>query len=286
MQEYGANMGANIEGKYRGEYRGEYRGKYRGEYKWKIKENIKKAILAPYASFADLSKGRIFGDEKKPIFGDKTKPKGSALGHFSSEYVAPRHPTSNASSRSIFERDRDRIYHAHSFRRLAHKTQVFIAHREDLPRTRLTHSLEVAQIARSLARRLRVNEDLAEALSLAHDLGHPPFGHKGEEALDEMMKPYGGFDHNAHTLRIVSFLEKPYGFCDGLNLSWEMMEGLAKHNGPVDIKNAPYATQDIADIWVGKWDLQWESYASLEAQISSVSDDIAYNCHDIDDGVT
>ena len=189
-------------------------------------------------------------------------------------------------TRSMFQRDRDRIIHSGAFRRLKYKTQVFVYHEGDHYRTRLTHSLEVAQIARSLARALNVNEDIAEALALAHDLGHPPFGHAGEEALQEVMKPFGGFDHNGHALRIVTKLEARYADFNGLNLSWETLEGLAKHNGPLisdsnDFKTLPWA---IAE-YNSKQDLELHSQPGIEAQIAALSDDIAYNTHDIDDGL-
>lgn len=181
--------------------------------------------------------------------------------------------------RDIFQRDRDRIIHSISFRRLRHKTQVFIAPDGDHYRVRLTHSLEVAQIGRTIARVLGLNEDLTEALCLAHDIGHPPFGHSGEDALEEALTPYGGFDHNAHCLRTLSLLESAYPRFQGLNLSWEMLEGLAKHNGPVTAPNWAMREVDAA------FPLELTSWPSLEAQISALSDDIAYDNHDIDDGL-
>ena len=189
-------------------------------------------------------------------------------------------------TRTPFQRDRDRIIHSSSFRRLKQKTQVFVAHEGDHYRTRLTHSLEVAQIARSIARSLHVDEDLAEALALAHDLGHPPFGHAGEDQLDDCMKDYEGFDHNAQALRIVTLLEQRYPNFDGLNLTWEMLEGLAKHNGPVlkageSVEVLPVAFKEFKHIL----DLEPTTHAGIEAQIAALSDDIAYNNHDIDDGV-
>ena len=189
-------------------------------------------------------------------------------------------------TRSMFQRDRDRIIHSSAFRRLKYKTQVFVYHEGDHYRTRLTHSLEVAQIARSLARALNVNEDIAEALALAHDLGHPPFGHAGEEALQEVMKPHGGFDHNGHALRIVTKLEARYADFNGLNLSWETLEGLAKHNGPLlsssnRLEALPWA---IAE-YNSEQDLELFSQPGIEAQIAALSDDIAYNTHDVDDGL-
>ena len=181
--------------------------------------------------------------------------------------------------RDVFQRDRDRIIHSVSFRRLRHKTQVFVAPDGDHYRVRLTHSLEVAQIGRAMARALGLNEDLTEALCLAHDLGHPPFGHAGEDALEEKLASVGGFDHNAHSIRLLSLLECPYPGFDGLNLSWETLEGLAKHNGPVIIPHWALAEADAAI------DLDLESWPSLEAQIAAIADDIAYDNHDIDDGL-
>ncbi len=184
--------------------------------------------------------------------------------------------------RSPFQRDRDRIIHSASFRRLKHKTQVFVNTEGDHYRTRITHSIEVAQIARSIARYLNLNEDLAETLSLAHDLGHTPFGHAGEDALNECMEKHGGFDHNLQTLRIVMFLENKYLKFSGLNLSIETLEGLLKHNGPVD-------DLDLVDRLIGikrfKNMINFNTYPSIEAQISAISDDIAYNNHDIQDGI-
>jgi len=181
--------------------------------------------------------------------------------------------------RDIFQRDRDRIVHSIAFRRLRHKTQVYVAPDGDHYRVRLTHSLEVAQIGRTMARALGLNEDLTETLCLAHDLGHPPFGHAGEDALKEAMADAGGFDHNAHTIRIVSKLETPYPGFDGLNLSWEALEGLAKHNGPVT-----HPTWALAEA-NSDFTLELESWPSLEAQVAAVADDIAYDNHDIDDGL-
>jgi dGTPase len=192
------------------------------------------------------------------------------------------HPESDKGPRGprdIFQRDRDRIIHSIAFRRLRHKTQVFVAPDSDHYRVRLTHSLEVAQIGRTMARALGLNEDLTETLCLAHDLGHPPFGHAGEDALKEAMADAGGFDHNAHTIRIVTKLETPYPGFDGLNLSWEALEGLAKHNGPVASPSWALAEAN------GEFDLELESWPSLEAQIAAVADDIAYDNHDIDDGL-
>ncbi len=181
--------------------------------------------------------------------------------------------------RDAFQRDRDRIVHSVAFRRLRHKTQVFVAPDGDHFRVRLTHSIEVAQIGRTMARILGLNEDLTEALCLAHDLGHPPFGHGGEEALQASLADAGGFDHNAHTLRLVTALENPYPDFDGLNLTWETLEGLAKHNGPVTSLSWAMAEADAA---VG---LDLATWPSLEAQVAAIADDIAYDNHDIDDGL-
>ena len=188
----------------------------------------------------------------------------------------------NSKYRSPFQRDRDRIIHSASFRRLKHKTQVFVNTEGDHFRTRITHSIEVAQIARSIAKYLKLNEDLAETLSLAHDLGHTPFGHAGEDALDECMQNYGGFDHNLQTLRIVMFLENKYFKFAGLNLTLETLEGLLKHNGPVDDLSM---INKLIGSKVFKNKINFNTYPSLEAQISAISDDIAYNNHDIQDGI-
>jgi dGTPase len=190
-------------------------------------------------------------------------------------YPEPESPT-----RTAFQRDRDRIIHSSAFRRLQYKTQVFVYHEGDHYRTRLTHSLEVAQIARSVARQLQLDEDLAEALALAHDLGHTPFGHAGEDALDQVMRPFGGFSHNDQTLRVLTKLEHRYAGVDGLNLTWETLEGTVKHNGPVP----PPLSSTIAD-YVKRHDLELASFASAEAQVASFADDIAYDNHDIDDGL-
>ena len=210
---------------------------------------------APFACFADHSRGRL-------------------------------HAEPEASTRTCYQRDRDRIIHSVAFRRLQYKTQVFVYHEGDHYRTRLTHSLEVAQIARSIARVLRVDEDLTEAVSLAHDLGHTPFGHAGEEALDGCMAEFGGFDHNGHALRLVTALEQRYADFNGLNLTWETLEGLVKHNGPLlaDGQNAQSLPEAIAD-YQRQHDLSLGTYPSVEAQIAALSDDIAYNNHDIDDGL-
>jgi dGTPase len=205
-------------------------------------------VLAPYATHWQASRGRLHAD-------------------------AP------SATRTPFARDRDRIIHSGAFRRLRYKTQVFVAPDGDHFRVRLTHSLEVAQIARSLARALGVDEDLTEALALAHDLGHPPFGHSGEDALERAMAPWGGFDHNGHALRIVTKLESRYPGFDGLNLTWETLEGLAKHNGPVVAPGWALAGVDAA------WPLDLASHAGLEAQLAAIADDIAYDNHDLDDGI-
>ena len=219
------------------------------------------APRAPYACDPDRSRGRLFAE-----------------------------PPSK--TRSPFRRDCDRVIHSTAFRRLKHKTQVFVFHEGDHYRTRLTHSLEVAQIARALARQLGLDEDLTETLALAHDLGHPPFGHAGERALDECLKAHGGFDHNAQALRVVTALEHRYPEFDGLNLTWESLEGIVKHNGPLTERGGaaagPYRESGIP---VGisdfnqKFDLELWSYASLEAQVAAFADDIAYDAHDIDDGL-
>jgi len=202
------------------------------------------------------------------------------------------HAEPASATRNVFRRDCDRIIHASAFRRLAHKTQVFVFHEGDHFRTRLTHTLEVTQIARSLARALGLDEDLAEALALGHDLGHPPFGHAGERALDRCLSGYGGFDHNAQTLRVVTSLERRYAAFDGLNLSWETLEGLAKHNGPlVDRAGRPTGRYRERGVPYGisrcqeTVDLELWSFASAEAQVAALADDIAYDAHDIDDGL-
>jgi dGTPase len=219
-------------------------------------------MLAPYACHPDHSRGRRF-------------------------------PEAVSTFRSPFQRDRDRIIHSSAFRRLKHKTQVFVEHEGDYYRTRLTHTIEVAQVARTIAGALGLNVELAEAVALAHDLGHPPFGHTGEDALAELMAPYGGFDHNAQALRIVTSLERHYADFDGLNLTWETLEGIAKHNGPVfgpfaqgshsvaDPAQMPYALAQVnAD-----YDLELSTFASAEAQVAAVADDVAYNHHDLHDGL-
>ena len=214
--------------------------------------------LAPYACQPDASRGRLFAE------------------HMSS-------------FRSPFQRDRDRIIHSSAFRRLKHKTQVFVEHEGDYYRTRLTHSIEVAQVARTISGVLGLNTDLAEAIALAHDLGHTPFGHTGEDALGLLMDPYGGFDHNAQALRIVTRLERHYADFDGLNLTWESLEGIAKHNGPVRGPNAdkkhdgplPYALAEVN----AAWDLELDTHASAEAQVAAIADDVAYSHHDLHDGL-
>lgn len=189
-------------------------------------------------------------------------------------------PEELSTFRSPFQRDRDRIIHSSAFRRLKHKTQVFVEHEGDYFRTRLTHSIEVAQVARTIAGVLGLDSDLTEAVALAHDLGHPPFGHTGEDALNVLMAPYGGFDHNAQAVRIVTNLERHYAEFDGLNLTWECLEGLAKHNGPVT-GELPYALAEYNT----RHDLELGTYASAEAQVAALADDIAYNNHDLHDGL-
>ncbi|WP_434612165.1 deoxyguanosinetriphosphate triphosphohydrolase [Tabrizicola sp. M-4] len=215
-------------------------------------------MLAPYACQPDASRGRLFAEKM-------------------------------SSFRSPFQRDRDRIIHSSAFRRLKHKTQVFVEHEGDYYRTRLTHSIEVAQVARTISGVLGLNTDLAEAIALAHDLGHTPFGHTGEDALGLLMQPYGGFDHNAQALRIVTRLERHYADFDGLNLTWESLEGIAKHNGPVVGPNAdkkhegplPYALAEVN----AAWDLELHTHASAEAQVAAIADDVAYSHHDLHDGL-
>ena len=216
---------------------------------------------APFAVDSRLSRGRLFPEAPSP-------------------------------TRTEYQRDRDRIIHSTAFRRLAHKTQVFVPHEGDHYRTRLTHTIEVGQIARAIARSLRLDEDLAEALALAHDLGHTPFGHTGEDALEEVMEPHGGFDHNAQALRIVTRLEKRYADYDGLNLAWETLEGLVKHNGPLlQPDGAPipkYAARGLPVAILefnGRLPLDLATFASAEAQAAAIADDVAYNAHDIDDGL-
>ena len=196
------------------------------------------------------------------------------------------HDEAPSATRTAFQRDRDRIIHSSAFRKLKQKTQVFVAHEGDLFRTRLTHSLEVSQIARSVSRTLGLDEDLAETLALSHDLGHPPFGHAGEDALDECMSTFDGFDHNAQALRVVTKLEKVYPRFDGLNLTWETLEGLVKHNGPLiekgeSFEKLPMAFRDYPELE----QLELHTFAGPEAQVAALADDIAYNNHDIDDGI-
>jgi dGTPase len=212
--------------------------------------------LAPYACDPAKSRGRLYPETESP-------------------------------PRSCYQRDRDRVIHSAAFRRLKHKTQVFVYHEGDHYRTRLTHSIEVSQIARSISRALGLNEDLAEALALGHDLGHTPFGHCGEDALDAAMRDYGGFDHNAQTLRILTHLEHRYAAFDGLNLTWETLEGVVKHNGPL-IRMDEGARGTIPEAILefdAEYPLDLPTWASAEAQVASLSDDIAYNNHDIDDGL-
>jgi dGTPase len=201
------------------------------------------------------------------------------------------YPEPESPMRTAYQRDRDRIVHSTAFRRLKHKTQVFVFHEGDHYRTRLTHSLEVSQIARAIARALGLDEDLAEALALAHDLGHTPFGHAGEEALGAAMAPWGGFDHNVQTFRLLTVLERRYAAFDGLNLTWETLEGTAKHNGPligpgVSAKNRAHdLAAAFADFCATRVDLRLDTWPSAEAQVAALADDIAYNNHDIDDGL-
>ncbi len=204
---------------------------------------------APFATMPEKSRGRLVAEEESYF-------------------------------RSPFQRDRDRIIHASAFRRLKHKTQVFVEHEGDNYRTRLTHSIEVAQVARTIAGALGLNQELTEAVALAHDLGHTPFGHTGEDALHALMGPYGGFDHNAQAIRIVTNLERHYANFDGLNLTWETLEAIAKHNGPVTGK-LPWALAEFN----GKMDLELHTHASAEAQVAALADDIAYNNHDLHDGL-
>ncbi len=185
-------------------------------------------------------------------------------------------------NRSLYQRDRDRIIHCSAFRRLEHKTQVFVHHEGDHYRSRLTHSLEVSQIARTISRRLGLDEDLSEAIALAHDLGHTPFGHAGEDALNTSMLKFGGFEHNAQTLRIITHLEKKYLLFDGLNLTWETLEGIVKHNGPMNNKKVPATITSFIE---NGMDLEINTYCGPEAQVASLADDIAYCNHDIDDGI-
>ena len=195
-----------------------------------------------------------------------------------------RTPEPESRTRTPFARDRDRVIHCTAFRRLKGKTQVFVAHEGDYYRTRLTHSIEVAQIARSIAGALGLDSDLAEGVALAHDLGHPPFGHAGEDELQKQMEPYGGFDHNVQTFRIVSDLEKRYPQFDGLNLCWETLEGVVKHNGPITDRLDRPSYQPLVE-YTGAHDLALGTFPSAEAQVAALADDIAYNNHDVDDGL-
>ena len=190
------------------------------------------------------------------------------------------HTEEGSKYRSPFQRDRDRVIHCKAFRRLKHKTQVFVAHEGDHFRTRLSHTIEVSQVARTIAKTLNLNSELTEVIALAHDLGHPPFAHVGEDVLKIKMKNYGGFDHNAQAIKIVTSLEKSYAEFDGLNLTWETLEGIAKHNGPV-VNSIPYALNDYSN----RHNLELKTHASAEAQVAAISDDIAYNNHDLDDGL-
>jgi len=226
-----------------------FHSQYKGVDNWRQQARSGKAMLNSYASHPEQSRGRLYPEEESAF-------------------------------RSCFQRDRDRIIHASAFRRLKHKTQVFVEHEGDYYRTRLTHSIEVAQVARTIAGALGLNTELTEAVALAHDLGHTPFGHTGEDALEALMTPWGGFDHNAQALRIVTSLERHYAKWDGLNLTWECLEGIAKHNGPVT-GDLPYALSDynaLHDLELGTW-------ASAEAQAAAIADDIAYNHHDLQDGL-
>jgi dGTPase len=215
-------------------------------------------MLAPYACHPEASRGRLF-------------------------------PEAVSTFRSPFQRDRDRIIHSSAFRRLKHKTQVFVEHEGDYYRTRLTHTIEVAQVARTISGVLNLNTDLAEAVALAHDLGHTPFGHTGEDAMERLMAPYGGFDHNAQALRIVTRLERHYADFDGLNLTWETLEGIAKHNGPLtgpnaDAKHDGPLSYALAEVNAA-WDLELSTHASAEAQVAAIADDVAYSHHDLHDGL-
>jgi dGTPase len=242
-----------------------------------------------------MSPGRDPANTARPVpakgpnteYGGALRPGERSPARYAAGAVASRgrlYAEAECPTRSPFQRDRDRILHATAFRRLTHKTQVFVYHEGDHYRTRLTHSLEVAQVARTIARQLRLDEDLAEALALAHDLGHPPFGHAGERALDAVMAGQGGFDHNAQSLRVVLRLERKYRGFDGLNLTWETLEGLAKHNGPVtgDKGRAVLKAARAIEAWRSLDPARW---AGAEAQVAALSDDIAYLTHDVDDGL-
>ena len=213
-------------------------------------------------------------------YGKKGKPMGEKFSCDPAQSRGRQFAEDSSTFRSCFQRDRDRIVHCSAFRRLKHKTQVFLEHEGDYFRTRLTHSIEVAQVARTIAGVLGLNAELTETVALAHDLGHPPFGHTGEEALDALMAPFGGFDHNAQAVRIVTNLERHYAQFDGLNLTWETLEGIAKHNGPVT-GALHYALAD----YNRQHDLELSGFASAEAQVAALADDIAYNNHDLHDGL-
>lgn len=240
--------------------------------------------------------GQSAGRPIEAMYGEALRPGERSPASYAASAIPSRgreHPEPECPMRSPFQRDRDRIIHSTPFRRLLHKTQVFVYHEGDHYRTRLTHTLEVAQIARTIARQLRLDEDLAEALALAHDLGHPPFGHAGERALDEVMAGFGGFDHNAQSLKIVMSLERKYDGFDGLNLTWETLEGLAKHNGPItDAAPGPAQagppTDPVHKVAANLRhlpDLELWRQASAEAQVAALADDIAYVSHDVDDGL-
>lgn len=234
-----------------------------------------------------MSKAKHRAADRKPAYGAELRPGERAPAPYAASAVPSRgrhFAERDCPTRSPFQRDRDRILHSTAFRRLIHKTQVFVYHEGDHYRTRLTHSLEVAQIARTMSRQLRLDEDLAEALALAHDLGHPPFGHAGERALDGLMRGFGGFDHNAQSLRVVMALERKYLAFDGLNLTWETLEGLAKHNGPI-VGELHEPVRKVIRSLEGWQSLDPERWASGEAQAAALADDIAYVSHDIDDGL-
>ncbi|MCC6001470.1 MAG: deoxyguanosinetriphosphate triphosphohydrolase [Pararhodobacter sp.] len=224
----------------------------------------------------DTTRAEPFADRDAPFAADPARSRGRLFAERISTFRSP------------FQRDRDRIIHSSAFRRLKHKTQVFIEHEGDYYRTRLTHSIEVAQVARTLAAALGLNTDLAEAIALAHDLGHTPFGHTGEDAMADLMAPYGGFDHNAQALRIVTRLERHYAEFDGLNLTWETLEGLAKHNGPLvtaegALRKGPLPVALVE--YNALHDLELHTHASAEAQVAAIADDVAYNHHDLHDGL-
>jgi dGTPase len=223
-------------------------------------------------------------------YGADLQPGERALAPYAASRVPSRgrvYPESGCHARNPLQRDRDRVLHSTAFRRLTYKTQMFVFHEGDHYRTRLTHSLEVAQIARTIARQLRLDEDLAEAIALAHDLGHPPFGHAGERALDEMMRDCGGFDHNVQSFRVVTRLERKYPAFDGLNLTWETLEGLVKHNGPPALSDRPADAVLVHALrhFEARMPLALDQPASAEAQVAAISDDIAWMTHDIDDGL-